>query len=297
MQLLPILGVLVAASVGLAGFGWYEQSQFSAETGVANSLSTQVASLTGASSSYSTEVATLSSTQASLQTQLVQAQANVTALTSARSSLQSQLTLLYANLTSLTSARDSLQGQLAKSNENVTSLTAQVATLNGQISTLNGQITSLTNQTTSLNGQIAAATTQLTSLTDQIAALKAQVSSLTAQTSSYQSMVSLAVTTTLVTSQAFNIAKPSAGNCLYLPLFPSGYTAKSGGYLLITGTTNSTASFAIVTFPAPLSITFAYYLGTTVSTPIPITPGNMVVHIYNCGTAPMSATLTVKEVS
>src|SRR5580693_2603166 len=86
MRLVPILGVLVALSIALTAFGFYESSRYSAETGVANGLSTQVSTLTAATSSYSTEVSTLSSASASLQGELVQVQANMTSLVTLRSS-------------------------------------------------------------------------------------------------------------------------------------------------------------------------------------------------------------------
>jgi hypothetical protein len=155
--------------------------------------------------------------------------------------------------------------------------------LNSQIATDTAQVNTLTSQVTSLNNQIAS--------------LNSQVSSENSQVTSYQSIVSLSVTNTLVNSQKFSVSPPPAGQCNFVPLLPTNYTPKYGGYLLITGTTNSTSSFAFVTFPSPLSETYAYYLGPTVSTPIPITPGNVDVHLDNCGTTTMSATLTVTEVT
>ena len=276
MRLTPVLGVLVAASLVLAGISLYENSLYSTETGVADSLSNQVDSLTVAPSSYSTEVSALSSSSTSLESQLAQAQANVTSLTTLRGSLQTQISRLGANITSLTTTRDSLQTQLSQSEANATAL--------------DGQVNSLTSQVTALNGQIA-------TLNSQVASLSAQVSAQSVQIASYQSIVGLSVTNTLVNSQSFSVPAPPSGECYYVPLLPASYSPKYGGYLLISGTTNSTLSYAFVTFPAPLSETVAYYLGTTASTPIPIMPGNVIVHLDNCGAGPMSASLTVTEVT
>jgi prefoldin subunit 5 len=311
MRLAPILGVLVALSVVLAAFGFYESSRYSAETGVANGLSAQISTLSAATFSYSTEASTLSSASASLRGQLVQVQANVTSQVTIRNSLQAQISQLNANVTSLTTSRDSLQGQLTQANANVTSLRSQVSTLNSEISTLNGQASTLTSQVSSLDGQITSLTSQtstfttqiasdngqIASLNSKIASLTSQVSTLTTQVASYQSLADLSVRTTLINSSSFSVPTPPAGECEFVSLLSSGYTADSGGYLLITGTTNSTLSYAFVTFPAPLSETVAYYLGTTAATPIAITPGNVVVHLDNCGPTPMSATLTVEQVT
>jgi hypothetical protein len=126
---------------------------------------------------------------------------------------------------------------------------------------------------------------------------RSQASALASQVASYQSLANLSVRITLINSSSFTIPTPPGGDCEFVSLLPSSYTADYGGYLLITGTTNSTQSWAFVTFPAPLSETMTYYLGTTVATPIPITPGNVVVRLDNCGTAPMSATLTIEQVT
>jgi hypothetical protein len=105
VKLLPVVAVLIVASIALAGFAAYEYSQSSYENGVASGLSTQVSSLSNASSN--------------LQAQLVQAR---------------------ANLTSLTALRDSLQAQLVQANSNSAALQNQIGTLNAQITQLKSQI-------------------------------------------------------------------------------------------------------------------------------------------------------------
>ena len=124
---------MVAASVALAGFGAYEYSQYSYETGVANGLSTQASSLGSVTSSLSTQVSSLGSVASSYSTQ-------VSSLSSASSTLQTQLSQAQANLASLISQSNSLQTQLTQANANVASLQGQLNTLNGQIIQLQGQI-------------------------------------------------------------------------------------------------------------------------------------------------------------
>ena len=193
MNLLPVAAALIVISVALAGFGAYEYSQYSYETGVANGLSTQVSSLSSASST--------------LQAQLSQAQANLTAITILKDSLQTQLTQANANVTSLQGQKDSLQTQLTQANANVTSLQGQKDSLQTQLTQANANVTSLQGQISAINGQI----TQL----------KGQISA-------DQSLLSLSVVNTLISSQTFNVTRGGSASSVNFP-FVSAITPRSWG--------------------------------------------------------------------
>lgn len=165
VKLLPVIGALIVVSIALAGFGGYEYSQYSSESGIANGLSTQVSSLGSVTSSYSSQVSSLSSASLALQAQLSKAQANVTALSI---------------------LRDSLQAQLAQANVNTTALEGQINALNGQIAQLKGPI------------------------------------------STYQSLLGLSVTNTLVGSHTFNLPLAGGASSTAFP-FVAGPSPRSWG--------------------------------------------------------------------
>ena len=201
----------------------------------------------------------------------------------------------------------SLNGQVTSLNGQVSSLNGQVTSLNGQISTLNLNITGQTSARQALQAMLKQSSMTIVSLTSeanslssevnsqssQVKSLSGQVSSANSQIASLSSVAYLDVEQTLVNNQNYNLGFNASTTI-------TSFTVSTGGYLQISGASNTIIVFAVCygsTSHSQCDTSTTYYLvefgfgGQTFN--LPLMPGPVWINAYN--NAAGTATLTVNE--
>ncbi|PVV83299.1 hypothetical protein [Dehalogenimonas alkenigignens] len=170
---------------------------------------------------------------------------------------------------------------------------AKIADLEEQISGTGSSNTGLQSQVSSLQAQLNSANSQVSSLQNQLNSVSSQLNTANTQISGMQSLLNLSVSSVKASQSTIN---QGAGQATVVVSFTANYA----GYVAISGTSNTTLGYVMVTdsFNGYPHNSTRYAFGTGASLLIPVLPGTVTVYFANTNLINgATATLTVTYVS